>query len=568
MTNLARLMLDHSPEMLLLVDPATLQIMMANAPVARTLGYALEQLQGLTITEIESALQDVFYWEDVRVGQYLEVQNQEGQYRCADGELLTVSKSIQLLKHEGHPLLMVQAVLTQSERKVEDALAHTLSQLRATLESTGNGILVIGWQGRIDSMNRLFGKMWEISDELLDSHDDARILGFVAGRVIESELLHARLGAIVDKGETEDLLHHQDGRVFEVTSRPQYLGEQIIGRVFGFSDITQRTLAEEALRESRDMLEDRVHVRTIALHAANETLLQEKEHQAGLIRRLEEAQNQLLQSERMASIGQLAAGVAHEINNPVGFVNSNLGSLERYVLDMLRLLSAYEQAEGALSGVAMQEIRLIKEEIDVVFLREDVASLLSESLDGLKRVTRIVQDLKDFSHVDEAELQWADLEAGLESTLRVVSNELKYKAEVVKEFAGIPPIECFPFQLNQVFMNLLVNASHALDGRGTITIRTGHDDSQVWVEVQDTGRGIKPEHLTRIFEPFFTTKPVGQGTGLGLSLAYGIVKKHDGRLEVQSELGQGTMFKVILPKTLSEQIKPQPTSVKVRSGSN
>jgi two-component system NtrC family sensor kinase len=459
-------------------------------------------------------------------------------------------------------------VQTRTERKVEDSLARTLSQLRATLESTGNGILVIGWQGRIDSMNRLFGKMWEISDELLDSHDDARILGFVAGRVIESELLHARLGAIVDKGETEDLLHHQDGRVFEVTSRPQYLGEQIIGRVFGFSDITQRTLAEEALRESRDMLEDRVHVRTIALHAANETLLQEKEHQAGLIRRLEEAQNQLLQSERMASIGQLAAGVAHEINNPVGFVNSNLGSLERYVLDMLRLLSAYEQAEGALSGVAMQEIRLIKEEIDVVFLREDVASLLSESLDGLKRVTRIVQDLKDFSHVDEAELQWADLEAGLESTLRVVSNELKYKAEVVKEFAGIPPIECFPFQLNQVFMNLLVNASHALDGRGTITIRTGHDDSQVWVEVQDTGRGIKPEHLTRIFEPFFTTKPVGQGTGLGLSLAYGIVKKHDGRLEVQSELGQGTMFKVILPKTLSEQIKPQPTSVKVRSGSN
>jgi two-component system NtrC family sensor kinase len=548
MNALARLMLDNSPEMALLVDPATLQIMMANASVVKTLGYSLAQLQGLAITEIESALQDVFYWDDVRTGQYLEVQSQEGQYRCAQGELLTVSKSIRLLDHEGAPLLLVQAVQTRNERKAEDALAQTLSQLRATLESTGNGILVIGWQGRIDSMNRLFGKMWEVSDNLLDSHDDARILGFVAGRVIESELLHARLSAIVDKRETEDLLHHQDGRVFEVSSRPQYLGEQIIGRVFGFQDITQRTLAEAALRESRDLLEQRVRSRTSDLNTVNETLQQEKERQAILIKRLEEAQNQLLQSERMASIGQLAAGVAHEINNPVGFVNSNLGSLQRYVTDMLRLLSVYEKAEGALPGAAMQEISQVKADIDVAFLREDVANLLVESLDGLKRVTRIVQDLKDFSHVDESERQWADLEAGLESTLRVVWNELKYKAEVIKEFAGIPPVECFAFQLNQVFMNLLINASHAIEGRGTIAIRTGHDDACVWVEVQDSGRGIKPEHLSRIFEPFFTTKPVGQGTGLGLSLAYGIVKKHDGHIEVKSELGQGTVFRVILPK--------------------
>jgi len=550
MSELPRLMLDNSPGMLLLVNPASLEIVLASAPVAKTLGYTLEQLQGLAITEIESALQDVFYWEDVQNGQYLEVRGQEGQYRCADGELLKVSKSIHLLEHEGTPLLLVQAVQTQNERVTEDALAHTLSQLRATLESTGNGILVIDWQGRIDSMNRLFGKMWEIPDDLLDSHDDVRILDFVAGRVIEFGLLRARLDAIVDKGETEDLLHHHDGRVFEVSSRAQFLGEQIIGRVFGFHDITQRTLAEEALRESRDLLEQRVLARTADLNAANETLVQERERQAALIKRLEEAQNQLLQSERMASIGQLAAGVAHEINNPVGYVNSNLGSLQRYVTDMLKLLSAYAQAEEVMPGPAVQEIRRIKKEIDVEFLREDVTSLLSESLDGLKRVTRIVQDLKDFSHVDESERQWADLEAGLESTLRVVWNELKFKAEVVKEFGGIPQVECFPFQLNQVFMNLLVNASHALEGRGTITIRTGHDDAQVWVEVQDTGRGIKPDNLNRIFEPFFTTKPVGQGTGLGLSLAYGIVKKHDGGIEVKSELGKGTVFRVILPKTL------------------
>jgi len=292
-----------------------------------------------------------------------------------------------------------------------------------------------------------------------------------------------------------------------------------------------------------------VQARTAELHRLNATLITEKGRQADLIKKLEAAQNQLLQSERMASIGQLAAGVAHEINNPVGFVNSNLGSLQRYVQGMLQLLQAYEDHEDALPDPARQAINQVKQTVDIDFLREDIPTLLSESADGLRRVTRIVQDLKSFSHVDEAERQLADLEAGLESTLRVVWNELKYKADVVKEYAGIPKIECFPFQLNQVFMNLLVNASQALEGHGTITIRTGQDDTHVWVEVQDTGKGMAPDTVARIFEPFFTTKPVGQGTGLGLSLSYGIVKKHHGDIQVQSSPGQGSRFTVRLPKT-------------------
>jgi len=249
----------------------------------------------------------------------------------------------------------------------------------------------------------------------------------------------------------------------------------------------------------------------------------------------------------MASIGQLAAGVAHEINNPVGFVNSNLGTLQKYVDNMLRLLAAYEQTEGALADDVRQEISRLKKEVDAAYLREDIGDLLAESLDGLQRVKRIVQDLKDFSHVDKAEREWANLESGLESTLNVVWNELKYKAKIVKEYGDTPQIECFPSQLNQVFMNLLINAAHAIEDQGQITMRTGHDADSVWVEVEDTGKGIAPEHLGRIFEPFFTTKPVGKGTGLGLSLAYGIVKKHGGRIEVTSEVGKGSVFRVVLP---------------------
>ena len=548
MSDLSRLMLDHSPEMLLLVDPASLQIVMANSSVTQTLGHTSEQLLGLTITEIESALADVFYWDDVRAGQYQELQDQESQYRRADGELLAVSRSIRLVEQAGSRWLLVRAVQNESERQVRDALAQTLSQLRATLESTGNGILVVDWRGNVNSMNRLFGQMWAVPEALLLSESNGAMLNFVVNSVLEADLMRARLSAVVDNAQTEDQIHHTDGRVFALSSRPQYLNQQIIGRVFGFLDITQRTRDEQALRESRDQLDERVRARTADLHALNVTLREEKAHLAVLIKQLEDAQSQLMQSERMASIGQLAAGVAHEINNPVGFVNSNLGTLRRYVTDMQRVLAAYARAEGAMPEAATREIRQIKKEVDLEFIQEDLAGVLTESQDGLKRVTRIVQDLKDFSHVDEAQRQWADLEGGLESTLRVAWNELKYKAEVVKEFSGIPSIECYPFQLNQVFMNLLINAAHALEDKGTITVRTGQDESSVWVQVQDTGKGIQPENLTRIFDPFFTTKPVGKGTGLGLSLAYGIVKKHDGRIDVKSEIGQGTTFTVTLPK--------------------
>jgi signal transduction histidine kinase len=267
----------------------------------------------------------------------------------------------------------------------------------------------------------------------------------------------------------------------------------------------------------------------------------------GVKEALQVHQVQLLQSEKLASIGQLAAGVAHEINNPVGFVNSNLGTLQQYVTDLLSLLSAYEKCEREMSADRSAAVAELKQKIDLVFLREDINNLLAESMDGMQRVKRIVQDLKDFSHQDVSEKQSANLERGLDSTLNIIWNELKYKAEVTKEYGNIPEIECLPAQLNQVFMNLLMNAVQAIKDYGKITIRTGQQDEQVWVEVEDTGTGIQPEHLEHIFDPFFTTKPVGSGTGLGLALSYGIVKNHGGRIEVKSEPGKGSVFKVVLP---------------------
>ncbi|UGQ46947.1 ATP-binding protein [Massilia endophytica] len=548
MNSLQQLMLDHSPHMMLLVEPSDLRIIHVNRVASQVLGYSVDQLLSMSITDIESSLQDVFYWEDARNGQYLAIDSQQGEYQRADGSLLTVTKFIRIVDYEDRRLLLVQARDIQQERQVEDALEQTLSQLRATLESTGNGILVLDWHGKITSMNRLCSTMWEIPEDMLLAGDDGAIFDFLSERVVESDLCRSRLHAVLDSSEAEDLFRLKDGRVFECRSRPQYLGERIIGRVFGFTDITQRQLAEEALRQSRDQLEERVLERTADLQKANATLQTEKARQEELIRKLGEAQSQLLQSEKMASIGVLAAGVAHEINNPIGFVNSNVGTLRRYTDSMLQLLDAYEAHEPELRPEGQQELARIKQQIDAAFLREDLSSLIDESLDGLDRVKRIVKAMKDFSHVDSDGQQEANLEAGLESTLNVVWNEIKYKAEVVKEYGNIPPIVCFPSQLNQVFMNLLINAAHAIEGHGRITVRTGYDDDYVWVEVQDTGKGIKAEHLNRIFEPFFTTKPVGQGTGLGLALSYGIVQRHGGLIEVQSTVGAGTIFKVVIPR--------------------
>ena len=326
----------------------------------------------------------------------------------------------------------------------------------------------------------------------------------------------------------EDVVANADGTrrdvVFNKATYTDFEGT-VVGLIGVILDISERKQAEKELHGNVERLTE-------------------------LNRKLEEAQNQLLQSEKMASVGQLAAGVAHEINNPIGFINSNLCSLKGQVQDLLAVLAAYQNAEPALAGHddLLADIAQAKAKADLEFLQDDMVSLVNESLDGVQRVRKIVDNLKDFSHVDTAEWHFANLEQGLESTLNIVWNEIKYKADVKKEYAGLPDIECIASQLNQVFMNLMVNAAHAIGERGTITLRTGFDDTKVWIDVADTGSGIKPEHLSRIFEPFFTTKPVGKGTGLGLSLAYGIIQRHHGRLEVRSELGNGTVFRVTLPR--------------------
>jgi len=410
-----------------------------------------------------------------------------------------------------------------TERKAaEERLSQTLAELEIIFQNPSVGIFYTV-DRHIVRVNKTF--------EAMVNRGSSQLIGETTRFIYESDAAYEAAGkkilsafAAGTNCRYDVVVSGTDGlrRVYELFGSMVDVRDPQKGSIWLFSDVSEIRSSQDKLRSNFAELE--------AAHA-----------------KLKEMGNQLLQSEKLASIGQLAAGVAHEINNPVGFVNSNLGTLKRYITDMLKVLSAYEKSEEELTAETREVLIELKRKIDIVYLREDIENLLSESMGGLQRVKRIVQDLKDFSHVDTAEVQSANLEQGMDSTLNVVWNELKYKAEVIKEYGGIPNIVCIPAQLNQVFMNLLVNAGQAIEEHGSITIRTGQDEGNVWVEVEDTGKGINPEHLERIFDPFFTTKPVGSGTGLGLSLSYGIVKKHGGRIEVKSELGKGTMMRVLLP---------------------
>ncbi len=258
--------------------------------------------------------------------------------------------------------------------------------------------------------------------------------------------------------------------------------------------------------------------------------------------------SQMLQSEKLASIGQLAAGVAHEINNPMGFITSNLGTLDKYAARLIGFIQSQSELIASIRDTGSQdEIQAKRKDLKIDYIFEDMAALIAESQEGASRIKNIVQSLKSFSRVDQTKKSMADLNECLETTLTVVWNELKYKCTVSKEFGELPKTMCFPQQLNQVFVNLLVNAAQSIEHMGEITIKTWHGGPFNYIWIEDTGCGIPADKVGKIFDPFFTTKDVGKGTGLGLSIVYDIIKKHNGNITVDSEVGKGTIFVIRLP---------------------
>lgn len=297
---------------------------------------------------------------------------------------------------------------------------------------------------------------------------------------------------------------------------------------------------EHLIREQNNMLEEKVRIRTDELELA--------------LRTLQNTQSQLVNQEKMASLGQLTAGIAHEINNPINFVSSNITPLKRDIKDIMEVIEFYrDSGEREFSDSTKKEARKLEEDLELDYVLEEVEQLLKGMDDGAKRTVEIVKGLRIFSRVDEQDVKKVDLHDGINSTLILLNSTIPGKIRIVREFGELPLVECLAGKINQVFMNILNNAVHALSDHlekitdPKITVRTRAFSDHVQVEIEDNGPGMPENVKQRIFEPFFTTKPVGKGTGLGLSIVYSIIENHKGTLEVNTEEGQGTTFIISLP---------------------
>ncbi len=433
----------------------------------------------------------------------------------------------------GKPVRFVGTHVDVTEQKrTESLLRESEQKFRTIFDSTEDAMMLLDENGFFDC-NKATLKIFcfDTRDEFCSKHPADFSPPTQADGVASFDTANQKIAEAVEKGTLFFEWIHRRSNGQDFPAEVLLTAIQLDGRSVLHAtvrDISKRKQSEQLLRQQYTELQE-----------AN--------------KELKETQEQLLHSEKMASIGQLAAGIAHEINNPVGFVSSNITTMRGNLEDLMQLLDSYQSLEKQLPAseekVALQSL---KDTIDLDFLMQDMQDIIKESLEGVNRVKQIVQDLKDFSHVDEETWDMADIHKGLDSTLNIVHNDFKYKAEIIKEYGEVPHLNCIASRLNQVFMNLLVNAGHAIETKGEIYIRTGSSKNQAWIEIEDTGCGIDKKDMKRIFDPFFTTKEVGKGTGLGLSLTYGIIEKHNGRIEVDSEIGRGTRFRIWLPLTQPE----------------
>ena len=468
------------------------------------------------------------------------VDNFEIQARTKKRTLIWFSIHSRAVKDaEGRMLYAEGSALDITERKKSlEAIKQSEMKYKGLFDHANEAILLIQESRFVDCNSRAPVFFGCGADEIIGEHPHVFMPPFQAnGKESKRELVHYIMEAVSGRPQIAELkFMRKDGSIVEgeVSLSRLMLGDDLFILVL-VRDITPRKKAEETLRNVLSELESK-----------NAELEQAYDD-------LKVSQQNFIQQEKMASIGQLAAGVAHEINNPVGFVMSNINSMGKYVERLTNFISAQSGMLGELqqscpsSQKTLAKIAEKRKAAKVDYILEDMNNIVKECLEGTERVKRIVQDLKSFSRIDENEYKLSDINKGLESTINVVWNELKYKATVMKNFGDIPHTMCNLGQLNQVFMNLLINAVQAIDAHGEIAVETRNENGNIVISVSDTGCGIPEDKRHRIFEPFYTTKGVGKGTGLGLSIAYDIIKKHNGDIVVVSEIGKGTVFKVTIP---------------------
>ena len=449
-------------------------------------------------------------------------------------------------------LVILAFRLNRDQRRLRSKLEEQLAELKATesalresevfyhslVESLPQMILRKNLEGRFTFCNRNFAnEMRRPIGEILGQDDYAFFPADLARKYREDD---ARV--IADGRPFEAVEEHStlDGKTLyvQINKTPLFdLAGNPIGIQGIFSDVTERKRAEEQLRAQNLLLRELAESETLA-HAD-----------------LKEAQSRLVQSEKLAGLGQMVAGVAHEINNPLSFVSNNVAVLQRDLADLLEVMALYRHGEDPLAEVQPELVSVIRERretVDLDYTLGNLPRLLDRTRDGLGRIQQIVSDLRVFARLDEGSINEVDLNEGVSSTLTIVQGHARKKrVKIEKDLGELPSLTCFGAKLNQVVMNLVMNAIDACPEEGTVTVRTVAEGGGIRLDVIDTGCGIDPAIRSRIFDPFFTTKPVGVGTGLGLSISYGIVQDHGGKFEVDSVPGRGSRFTIRLPAKMA-----------------
>ena len=435
--------------------------------------------------------------------------------------------------------------LDEQRRQMEQTLREAEAVYHSLVETLPQNIFRKDLQGRVTFGNSNYCKVLGMSlEQLLGKTDFDLFPRHLAERYVNDDHAVIESGKIFDT--VEEHVTPAGKRLYvQVMKTPVYGPE---GRVVGvqgiFWDVTERKLAEQELEHKNRLLEESVTSERAAMG------------------QLKKTQSHLVQSEKLASLGQMVAGVAHEINNPLAFVINNTAVLQRDLRAVTELLKMYQEADGCLKEQCpelMGRIGELSEQVDMGYTLGNVQEMLNRSREGLKRIQQIVRDLRDFARLDESDLHEVDLNAGIQSTVNIILGHAKKKQVKIETQLdrSLPPVACQPAKINQVVMNLISNAIDASKESGRVVVRTAAVDGTARIEVEDEGTGIPPEVRERIFDPFFTTKPVGEGTGLGLSISYGIVNDHGGTIELDTTPGKGSRFTVSLP---IRELKPPQAS--------
>jgi len=513
---------------------------MVNESALKSGGFKLEDAQGKTADELYGLLFERISKKVCKtIEKMLNVNKvyaigMSRKHRLLGHIVLLTGNESSKLNKEAIETFVYQASAALEKRKVEDLLRESEKRLNDTQRLTKMG----GWEYDVEKQTMIW------TDETY------RIHGLNPGDIEPGATEHIKRSIMcydekyrpfimdtfrkcVSEGKPYDMefpfTTFQGKRIWIRTMAKAEKEKGKIKRVIGnIMDITERKNAEEALRKNSKLIKQR-----------NKEL-------KNALQELKDAQVQLVHSEKMASIGVLAAGVAHEINNPLSYVISNLTHLRRYSGVFKKFIDEIQELLSSVPEL-LSEYEEKKSGHKLDYAVEDFVAAVNESIEGADRVKQIVMDLRSFSHRAEDSKSLWNVNEGLEATLNIVWNELKYKAEVIKDYGKVPEIKCNIQQLNQVFVNLLVNAAHAIEKQGIIKVKTYQENKYVCVDVSDTGCGIPEKDIPKIFDAFYSTKSVGKGTGLGLSISQKIIKDHGGTIEVRSEVGKGSTFTIRLP---------------------